>query len=251
MGERRLVFGEVPEQYHRHRPRYPAEVVDAVTSLAGPAGRVLEVGAGTGKLTADLLGRGLAVDALEPSGAMAAVLRRTVGTTADVRVLEVGFEELPGGAGPYDVVVAGQSWHWVREAERLEVAARVLRPGGHLVLAWNREEHPGPVGDAIVAAYEAFAPELAGMDDRAWLEAVVEEIRSDGRFSDVERREVAWPLSRTRNDYLALLETYSGHRLLEPATRRALLGAIGKAIDVAGGSIDLDGRTVVVTARRC
>ncbi len=68
---------------------------------------------------------------------------------------------------------------------------------------------------------------------------------------DVGRREVAWPLSRTRDDYLAVLETYSGHRLLEAATQRALLKAIGNAIDAAGGSIDLDGRTVLVTARRC
>ena len=211
---------------------------------------MLEVGAGTGKLTADLVGRGLAVDALEPSGAMAAVLRRTVGAAAGVRVLEVGFEDLPRGAGPYDVVVAGQSWHWVREVERLEVAAPALRPGGHLVLAWNREEHPGPVGEAIVAAYEMFAPELAGADDRAWLQVLVDEVRADGRFTDVDQREVAWPLTRTRDGYLAVLETYSGHRLLDPRARRALLAAIGDAIDAAGGSISLDGRTVVVTARR-
>ena len=198
MVERRLIFGEVPEQYHRRRPGYPAAVPDTVASLAGPGGRVLEVGAGTGKLTADLVGRGLAVDALEPSGAMAAVLRRTVGPAAGARVLDIGFEDLPGGAGPDDVVVAGQSWHWLREAQRLDGAARALRPGGHLVLAWNREEHPGPVGEAIVAAYEALAAELAGVDDRAWLDAVVDEVRSDARFADVERREVAWPLTRTR-----------------------------------------------------
>lgn len=250
MGERRLIFGEVPEQYHRHRPRYPREVIDRIATLAGEQGRILEVGAGTGKLTADLLARGLAVEALEPSGAMAAVLRTTIGASEGATVLEVGFEDLPPGAGPYDVVAAGQSWHWLREGERLDVASRALRPGGHLVLAWNREEHPGPVGAAIVAAYESFAPELPGVDDRAWMHAIVEEVGADARFADVERREVAWPLSRSVDDYLAVLGTYSGHRLLEPASRDALYRAIGHAIEANGGSIDLDGRTVVVTARR-
>ena len=250
MGERRLVFGEVPEQYHRHRPGYPREVVDEIAALAGDAGRVLEVGAGTGKLTADLLARGLTVLALEPSREMAAVLRSTVGPSTRASVLEVGFEDLPAGASGYDVVAAGQSWHWVRAGERLDAAARALRPGGHLVLAWNREEHPGAVGTAIVAAYERVAPELAGLDDRAWLQAVVEEVEADPRFVDVRRRELAWALSRTRDDYLAVLGTYSPHRLLPPAVRAALHQAVGDAIDAHGGSIDLDGRTVVVTARR-
>jgi len=250
VGERRLIFGEAPEQYHRHRPRYPREVVDLIATLAGAQGRILEVGAGTGKLTADLLARGLAVEALEPSGAMAAVLRTTIGGSEGATVLEVGFEDLPPGAGPYDVVAAAQSWHWLREGERLDVAASALRSGGHLVLAWNREEHPGPVGAAIVAAYERFGPELAGIDDRAWMQAIVEEVGADARFTDVERREVAWPLSRSCDDYLAVLGTYSGHRLLESASRDALYRAIGDAIEANGGSIDLDGRTVVVTARR-
>jgi len=250
VGERRLIFGEAPEQYHRHRPGYPPDLIDQVVGHAGAGGRVLDVGAGTGKLTADLLGHGLVVAALEPSPGMAAVLRRTIGSDPAANVLEVGFEDLPTPPVPFDVLVAGQSWHWLRPGDRLDVAARVLCANGHLVLAWNREEHPGPVGDAIVAAYEAEAPELAGIDDSTWLDPIVTELDADERFGPVAVSELAWPLTRTRDDYLAVLATYSGHRLLPPETRVKLFAAIGAAIDADGGAIALDGRTAVITATR-
>lgn len=250
MGERRLIFGEAPEHYHRHRPGYPSALIDEVVEHAGVGGRVLDVGAGTGKLTADLLGHGLVVAALEPSPGMAAVLRRTIGPDPAAGVLEVGFEDLPSPSQPFDVVVAGQSWHWLRPGDRLDVTARVLRPGGRLVLAWNREEHPGSVGDAIVAAYVAEAPELAGVDDRPWIDLIAAELEADERFDSVDERELAWPLTRTTDDYLAVLATYSGHRLLPPETRTKLFAAVGAAIDADGGEIALDGRTAVITATR-
>jgi len=250
VGERRLIFGEAPEQYHRHRPGYPPDLIDRIVGHAGVGGRVLDVGAGTGKLTADLLGRGLVVAALEPSPGMAAVLRRTIGSDPAASVLEIGFEDLPSPSQPFDVLVAGQSWHWLRPGDRLDVAARVLRTGGHLVLAWNREEHPGPIGQAIVAAYEAEARELADIDDSTWLDPIVTELDADERFDDVGRHELAWPLTRSRDDYLAVLDTYSGHRQLPPEKRTKLFAAIGAAIDADGGAIALDGRTTVVTGTR-
>lgn len=248
--EQRLVFGEVAERYHRRRPGYPTAVVELVVASTGTGGRVLEVGAGTGKLTEALLRRGLRVDALEPSPEMAAVLRRTVAGAPATAVLEHGLEDLPPGAGPYDVLVAGQSWHWLRPGERLDVAHRAVRAGGRLVLAWNREEHPGAVGDAIVAAYRTEAPELVDAGELTWLDALVDELADDHRFDEVERSEVPWPLVRTRDEYLEVLTTYSPHRLLDADVRARLHGAIGDAIDRHGGAISLDGRTTVVTARR-
>ena len=82
------------------------------------------------------------------------------------------------------------------------------------------------------------------------MEPIVAELDADERFGDVGRGELSWPLTRSRDDYLAVLDTYSGHRLLAPEARTRLFAAIGDVIDAAGGDITLDGRTAIVTATR-
>lgn len=247
------MFGEVAERYHLRRPSYPDEVVDRIASLAGAGGRVVEAGAGTGKLTAALVDRGLAVTALEPSLEMAAVLRRTC-PGADV--VEVGFEDWDGPAGEADLVAAGQSWHWVDHDRRVDLAARTLRAGGVVALVWNREGHLGPVGDAIAAAYRRWAPDLAavGSEPDAGLreseQSALDGLDTDDRFAEADVAEVRWTLVRERDEYLELLTTHSNHRLVEPAAHDRLLGAIGEAIDDHGGRIELDVRTTLITARR-
>jgi SAM-dependent methyltransferase len=86
----RLVFGEVAETYEAVRPGYPGEVFDRV--LAGGRRAVVEVGAGTGKATGELLARGARVDAVEPSAEMAQVLRAKFAGLA-LRVVACGIEE--------------------------------------------------------------------------------------------------------------------------------------------------------------
>ena len=126
--EQRLVFGEVAETYDRVRPRYPADLLDAVVRVAGPAdrGAVLEVGCGTGKATVGLAARGVAVLALEPSDAMAAVARRRCATYPSVRIDAVAFEDWTGEAGGYRLLASAQAWHWIRPVVRLVQAHRVL-----------------------------------------------------------------------------------------------------------------------------
>ncbi|CAN5812638.1 class I SAM-dependent methyltransferase [soil metagenome] len=250
--EQRLVFGEVAERYHLVRPAYPAAVVGRIADLAGPGGVVVEVGAGTGKLTVALLAHDLAVTALEPSSEMASVLRRTC---PDASVVEVAFEEWAGPPAEAAVVAAGQSWHWVRAEVRLDLAHRALRPGGAVALAWNREQHAGPVGAAIDAAYRRHAPVgrpvTAPVADGGGIEqGAADELTADDRFDDVRVEEHHWPLTRPRDEYLDLMTTHSPHRMLDPAVHDRLLTAIGDAIDGHGGTIHLDVRTTLVTVRR-
>ncbi len=125
-------FGAAADVYERARPTYPAEALDWV--LPPGARRVLDLGAGTGKLTRLLTARGLEVVAVEPTPGMreqfAAVL-------PGVPVLDGTGEDLPLDDGSVDAVVAGQSWHWVDPDRAAPEVARVLRPGGWLGLLWN------------------------------------------------------------------------------------------------------------------
>ena len=126
-------FGSMAERYDRGRPGYPAP---AVRWLVGrETATVLELGAGTGKLTTELVAQGYDVHATEPDPEMLAVLRKRL---PDVPTSESGAEEIPLPDRSVDVVVVGQALHWFDHDLALPEIARVLRPGGALAAAWNQ-----------------------------------------------------------------------------------------------------------------
>src|ERR1700692_2225964 len=110
--ERRGVFGEAVAQYESARPCYPNELVDDILNYAGPVGRALEVGAGTGKATVAFAERGVSLTCLEPDPRMAAALVRQTSTFPSVSVIETSFESWEPSER-FDLLFAAQSWHWV------------------------------------------------------------------------------------------------------------------------------------------
>jgi len=125
-------FGSVAETYDRGRPSFPRE---AAEWLAGSQPvTVVELGAGTGKLTEHLVSLGHDVHASDPDEAMLEVLRRRL---PDVRTSVSGAEEIPVPDRSVDVVVAAQCFHWFDHDRALPEIARVLKPGGRLALVWN------------------------------------------------------------------------------------------------------------------
>jgi ubiquinone/menaquinone biosynthesis C-methylase UbiE len=164
----RSAFSSVAGAYDRARPTYPPE---AVEWLAGRAPqRVLELGAGTGKLTESLVARRHTVTATDPSAPM---LQRLV-EHLDVPVAQCAAERLPFRAGSFDLVVVAQAFHWFDLEPALTEIARVLRVGGSLSLVWNyrdervpwvrrlsavigAEPHAGDV-DEMLAVTTDFAP---------------------------------------------------------------------------------------------
>jgi len=129
-------FGSSADAYERGRPSYPD---DAIAYLAaelglGPAARILDLAAGTGKLTRLLVEGGAEVVAVEPVAAMRAALERAL---PEVSVLEGTAESIPLAAGSVDAVTVAQAFHWFDADAAIVEIHRVLRPGGGLGLIWN------------------------------------------------------------------------------------------------------------------
>jgi SAM-dependent methyltransferase len=126
-------FAEVAEVYERARPGYPAA---AVEWLLGPAPLdVLDLGAGTGKLTAALLAAGHRVTALEPLDEMRALLAANLPAAT---AIGGHAEEVPLADASFDAVVAGSAFHWFDREPALAEVARLLRPSGIFGLLGNR-----------------------------------------------------------------------------------------------------------------
>jgi SAM-dependent methyltransferase len=133
--ERARSFGGAADLYERARPLYPEEAIDWL--LPEGARTVLDLGAGTGKLTRSLTARGLDVVAVEPLAEM----RTNLSWAApEARVLDGTAEAIPLEDGSVDAITVAQAWHWVDPERATAEAARVLRPGGTLALIWNRRD---------------------------------------------------------------------------------------------------------------
>jgi ubiquinone/menaquinone biosynthesis C-methylase UbiE len=140
---RALSFGRGAEAYDRVRPEYSAEALDLVTARLGLVrdAEVLDLAAGTGKLTRALVERFARVTAVEPDPGMRAVLGRV---TDSHSVLEGRAEEIPLQDDTVDAVFVGQAFHWFSTREAVAEIERVLRPCGGLVLIWNAWSRPEP-----------------------------------------------------------------------------------------------------------
>lgn len=151
-------FDHAADVYDSARPSYPADAVTWLTE--GIEGPVLDLGAGTGKLAASLVDRGLEVTAVDPSPEMLRVLRERL---PEVRAGEGAAERIPFPDASFDLVVAAQAWHWVDPERAVPEVVRVLRPGGRIGLVWNeRDESVGWVrelGELMAAGSAAFDDE--------------------------------------------------------------------------------------------
>ena len=145
--ERSLSFGSQAAAYERGRPSYPPEAVDwlLAPSDTWAARDVLDLGAGTGKLTTRLVERGLQVVAVDPIAEMLEMLRTAL---PDTPALLGSAEQIPLLDNAVDAVLVAQAWHWFDPERAVAEIARVLRPGGRLGVLWNtRDERSGWVKD--------------------------------------------------------------------------------------------------------
>jgi SAM-dependent methyltransferase len=230
-------FDSAAATYQSARPEYPAALFDDLVALAElrPGARLMEVGCATGKASRPLLERGFSVVCVELGAHLAAQARRVLdGFPFEVHV--AAFEHWDGEVEGFDLVYAATAWHWIDPAVRYQKAHSLLRPGGHLAI-WSAS-HGFPDGfdpffTEIQEAYEAIGENSPGEwpppppDEVADARA---EINASGFFGDVSVRRYVWAIAYTAEEYVALLNTFSGHIAMGPKKRDYLYREIRRRI---------------------
>jgi SAM-dependent methyltransferase len=222
-------FGAVAAAYAEHRPDYAEAAVRWALTPAGPQPRVLDLGAGTGKLTAMLVSLGADVTAVEPDPAMLAEFRRAL---PDVRSLSGRAEAIPLPDASVDAVLAGQAMHWFDMNRAAPEIARVLVPGGVLAGLWNADDDR----EEWVAGFAAVSGGTARVTLSSWRAAgwdtPVTQPDALATFGPRERAEFPHGQRRTAESLVATIATHSRVLVMPDAERepfldrlRAYLGA--------------------------
>jgi SAM-dependent methyltransferase len=165
-------FASVAEAYERGRPEYRPAVVGAITAELGlaPHATVLDLAAGTGKLTRALLAEGIEVVAVEPQAPLREKLAARVGAE---RVREGLAEAIPLADASVDAVTVADAFHWFDQAAAIAEMRRVLRPGGGLAVLTTIPDWRGASwADELGAVMERLRPEHPGIDGPPWQDAI-------------------------------------------------------------------------------
>ena len=192
--------------YETYRPHYPAEIFDDIMELGElqPGARAIEIGAGTGIGTTDLVAHGLAVTAIEPSAGMRQLAEEKLGDRA--QFVEGRFEDITPDE-QVDLIVAFSAWHWVEPAKGLDLADALLAPGGSLAISWTEVVSWGE-GD--------FEDRLADVTGSPWPKSVEHMVASlgpvddDPRFGEFAVRRHRFSRVLDADFFIALTRTYPG-----------------------------------------
>jgi SAM-dependent methyltransferase len=248
-------FGAAAAAYAEHRPGYAEAAVRWALEPVrdGRPVRVADVGAGTGKLTATLIGLGAEVTAVEPDPQMLAELRRTM---PEVRSVPGSAEEIPLPDASLNAVLAGQAMHWFDMNRALPEIARVLRPGGVLAGLWNVDD------DRVgwVAGLAEMSKRKSSVTLTTWRGSAAksrqEQLLGEASdlFSAAEVGEFGHGQVRTADSLLATIGTHSHLLVMEEAERARLLARVGDFLrsqpETAHGEFTLPMVTVGLRARR-
>jgi SAM-dependent methyltransferase len=219
-------FGEIATDYDRFRPGPPDEAVDWL--LPAGAVDVLELGAGTGGLTRQLVGRVRHVRAVEPDDRMRAVLADRV---PRAEVVAGRAEEIPADDSSFDAVMVASAWHWVDEERAVPEVARVLRPRGWLSLLWSGPDRTIDWVRAIFAGGQTLSAERIEAWDARRRERHTVNLGPGSPFTEPEQRRVSWAMPMTRAEILGLVGTYSVAITMSEAAREEHVASISRQLD--------------------
>jgi len=262
--EYREHFDAIVDTYDKIRPSYPSAIFTDIAEYCGAnAGKTaLEIGAGTGKATADMLDAGYDVMAVELGADMSAFLRERFGERDDFRVITSAFEDAQLPTNAFDLVYAASAFHWIDAEVGCPKVLRILRDGG--TLAMFRYNAPPADGDALYEemqeAYKRFfhqpykRPQRITETEYSSPAGIHKGFRCEPLenygFRDVTMKFYYNSRTFTTDEYIMMLDTFSDHIVLPDDDRAALYAGVRSAIERHGGRITVDYAFQLYMARK-
>ncbi len=211
-------FDVVVEEYEQGRAGYAPAAIDRLVEIFGirPDTHLLDLAAGSGKLTRPLVPTGATITAVEPLPQMRA---RLIATAPSVTAIDGRAEAIPIADSSQDVVVVGSAFHWFDAQPALREIARVLVAGGGVALLGNPESREqGPWHDGVEAVIDAGRPGGSVSRSSEWPQIFAE----SGLFGELTQETFDWEIRNTVDQYAARVGSMSAAAIL-PAEQRAKL----------------------------
>lgn len=220
-------FRLATDSYGAVRPSYPRAAVEKIVEGAEASTlTIADVGAGTGKLTAALLSRGVKVTAIEPAQAMRDQMRQLLGEDANLEIVDACGESTGLPDSSVDRAVFAQSWHWMAAEAASAEMHRIVRPGGKLMIVWNQLDVTIPWVHRltrIMRSGDVHRPDRPPLLNSQWSQPVLE--RFD--WEDESTPEEILELGTTRSSYLR--STSAGREKMQANLRWYLYEHLGFA----------------------
>lgn len=239
-------FGQGAAAYERGRPGYPPELVDLLArelELA-PGRTVVDVGAGTGKLTRLLPATGAEVWAVEPVAGMRQQLESLL---PGVRSIDAPAEAIPVDDASVDAVVVAQAFHWFDHQRALAEIGRILRPGGGMALVWNVRDGSVPWVAQLSEMIHWHRHDISAYEDRIDWAAVVAESRV---FTPLQKSVLHHEQEHDHATLLDRVASVSYIAAMEERDRAAILEQVGELIAPFPEVFPLPYRTDVYWCRK-
>ncbi|MBQ7720165.1 MAG: methyltransferase domain-containing protein [Clostridia bacterium] len=240
----RQTFNEDEINYDRYRPDYPDELISSVAEYSGihDGSRLLEIGFGTGQATSPFLRLGCDVTGIELGDRLCAFAAEKFRDHPGFHPVNADFMTLDISENSFDMIYSATAFHWLPAPDSYIKVYRTLKPGGTAALFWN---HPfvsrdgDPSNEAVRRVYALWRP---GSGPKEFSESDCGKVRDAldrNGFADVTVRLFRRLRKLSADEYVGLMGTYSDHRSLAPDTRAAFERDIRRAIEEAGGTINI------------
>jgi ubiquinone/menaquinone biosynthesis C-methylase UbiE len=239
-------YGRAADEYERARPSYPAKAIDwLVERLGVEAGTtVVDLGAGTGKLTRLLVERGARLIALEPVASMRAKLEQTV---PEAEVVPGRAEAIPLADGSADAVTAATAFHWFDPGPALREIHRVLRGEGGLGLIWNERDDRYPLQARLKELLRPYTEHVAHLEESRWRG----KLESGGLFTPLETLTVDFAQAFDVEGMVTRVASSSVVAVLPEPEREGLLARVRQLALRQAQPIVFPYVTRVYACRRC
>lgn len=231
-------FAAASSSYERGRPDYPAAVVEALSAHLGisAGSRLLDVAAGTGKLTRCFIGRAEVV-AAEPAAEMRAEFARI---QPGVPIVEAKAEALPFADADFDAISVGTAFHWFDGAAALREFHRVLRPGGGLGLVWLQRDETVPWVDELVRLVDTYRPPEARRYAETPWQAAFETDEGRRLFSPLEFEAIPFEFPVDRATAVQRTASTSFVAAMSAERRAEVLARVAEFLDTHPATRGLD-----------